>query len=131
MQMTMTQKIIAKAAGLDNVKPGQLVQAKVDLVLGNDITAPVAIKEFEKAGFSKVFDTEKIALVPDHFTPNKDIKSAMQVKMLREFARKMNIKHFFEIGQMGIEHACSRSLVWLWQEIWLLVQIHIPARMGH
>jgi len=79
-------------------------------VLGNDITAPVAIKEFEKARFSKVFDTEKIALVPDHFTPNKDIKSAMQVKMLREFARKMNIKHFFEIGQMGIEHALLPEL---------------------
>lgn len=110
MSMTMTQKIIAKAAGLDNVRPGQLVQAKVDLVLGNDITAPVAIKEFENAGFNKVFDTEKIALVPDHFTPNKDIKSAMQVKMLREFARKMNIKHFFEIGQMGIEHALLPEL---------------------
>jgi 3-isopropylmalate/(R)-2-methylmalate dehydratase large subunit len=106
----MTQKIIAKASGLDNVWPGQLVQAKVDLVLGNDITAPVAIKEFENAGFNKVFDTEKIALVPDHFTPNKDIKSAMQVKMLREFARKMNIKHFFEIGQMGIEHALLPEL---------------------
>ncbi len=110
MSMTMTQKIIAKASGLDNVWPGQLVQAKVDLVLGNDITAPVAIKEFENAGFNKVFDTEKIALVPDHFTPNKDIKSAMQVKMLREFARKMNIKHFFEIGQMGIEHALLPEL---------------------
>ncbi|MDD4296313.1 MAG: 3-isopropylmalate dehydratase large subunit [Ruminiclostridium sp.] len=110
MSMTMTQKIIAKASGLDNVWPGQLVQAKVDLVLGNDITAPVAIKEFENAGFDKVFDTEKIALVPDHFTPNKDIKSAMQVKMLREFARKMNIKHFFEIGQMGIEHALLPEL---------------------
>lgn len=110
MSMTMTQKIIAKAAGIDNVRPGQLVQAKVDLVLGNDITAPVAIKEFENAGFNKVFDTEKIALVPDHFTPNKDIKSAMQVKMLREFARKMNIKHFFEIGQMGIEHALLPEL---------------------
>ena len=110
MSMTMTQKIIAKASGLDNVWPGQLVQAKVDLVLGNDITAPVAIKEFENAGFNKVFDTEKIALVPDHFTPNKDIKSAMQVKMLREFVRKMNIKHFFEIGQMGIEHALLPEL---------------------
>jgi len=110
MSMTMTQKIIAKAAGIDNVRPGQLVQAKVDLVLGNDITAPVAIKEFENAGFNKVFDTEKIALVPDHFTPNKDIKSAMQVKMLREFVRKMNIKHFFEIGQMGIEHALLPEL---------------------
>lgn len=110
MKMTMTQKIIAKAAGMDSLRPGQLVQAKVDLVLGNDITAPVAIKEFENAGFNKVFHTEKIALVPDHFTPNKDIKSAGQVKLLREFARKMNIKHFFEIGQMGIEHALLPEL---------------------
>lgn len=105
MPMTMTQKILAKAAGLDSVKPGQLVQAKVDMVLGNDITAPVAIHEFEKAGLEKVFHTEKIALVPDHFTPNKDIKSAEQVKRMREFARKMGIKHFFEVGQMGVEHA--------------------------
>lgn len=105
MPMTMTQKILAKAAGLDSVKPGQLVQVKVDMVLGNDITAPVAIHEFEKAGLEKVFHTEKIALVPDHFTPNKDIKSAEQVKRMREFARKMGIKHFFEVGQMGVEHA--------------------------
>lgn len=105
MPMTMTQKILAKAAGLDSVKPGQLVQAKVDMVLGNDITAPVAIHEFEIAGLEKVFHTEKIALVPDHFTPNKDIKSAEQVKRMREFARKMGIKHFFEVGQMGVEHA--------------------------
>jgi len=110
MPMTMTQKIIAKAAGLNSVKPGQLVQANVDLVLGNDITAPVAIKEFENAGFKEVFHKEKIALVPDHFTPNKDIKSAQQVKLLREFARKMDIKYFFEVGQMGVEHALLPEL---------------------
>lgn len=110
MSMTMTQKIIAKAAGCESVKPGQLVQAKVDLVLGNDITAPVAIKEFENAGFASVFDKEKIALVPDHFTPNKDIKSAEQVKILRDFAGKMGIKHYFEVGQMGIEHALLPEL---------------------
>lgn len=110
MPMTMTQKIIAKAAGLKNVRPGQLVEANVDLVLGNDITAPVAIKEFENAGFKEVFHKEKIALVPDHFTPNKDIKSAQQVKLLREFARKTDIKYFFEIGQMGIEHALLPEL---------------------
>lgn len=110
MGMTMTQKILAKAAGLERVKPGQLIEANVDMVLGNDITAPVAIKEFEKAGIDKVFDTEKIALVPDHFTPNKDIKSAGQVKMMREFAHKMGITNFFEVGQMGIEHALLPEL---------------------
>lgn len=110
MPMTMSQKILARAAGLDSVKPGQLIQAKLDMVLGNDITAPVAIKEFEKAGLKTVFDTEKIALVPDHFTPNKDIKSAEQVKLMREFARKMEIKHFFEVGQMGVEHALLPEL---------------------
>lgn len=110
MGMTMTQKILAKAAGLERVKPGQLIEANVDMVLGNDITAPVAIKEFEKAGLDKVFDTEKIALVPDHFTPNKDIKSAGQVKMMREFAHKMGITNFFEVGQMGIEHALLPEL---------------------
>jgi 3-isopropylmalate/(R)-2-methylmalate dehydratase large subunit len=101
----MTQKILAKGSGLKEVKPGQLIKAKVDMVLGNDITAPVAISEFEKAGFTKVFDRKKIALVPDHFTPNKDIKSAEQVKMMREFARKMGIEYYFEIGRVGIEHA--------------------------
>jgi len=105
MGMTMTQKILAKSSGQKSVSPGMLISAKVDMVLGNDITAPVAIKEFEKIGAEKVFDTGKIALVPDHFTPNKDIKSAEQVKLMREFARKMGIKHFFEIGQMGVEHA--------------------------
>jgi 3-isopropylmalate/(R)-2-methylmalate dehydratase large subunit len=110
MAMTMTQKILAKAAGLESVKPGQLIQAKVDMVLGNDITAPVAIKEFEKAGLQKVFHTDKIALVPDHFTPNKDIKSAEQVRMMREFARKMGITNFFEVGRMGVEHALLPEL---------------------
>jgi len=110
MGMTMTQKILAKSSGNMYVTPGMLISAKVDMVLGNDITAPVAIKEFEKIGAEKVFDKEKIALVPDHFTPNKDIKSAEQVKLMREFARKMGIKHFFEIGQMGVEHALLPEL---------------------
>ena len=105
MAMTMTQKILAKGSGLKEVKPGQLIKAKVDMVLGNDITAPVAIREFEKAGLIKVFDRRKIALVPDHFTPNKDIKSAEQVKIMREFARKMGIEYYFEVGRVGIEHA--------------------------
>ncbi len=105
MGMTMTQKILADHSGLASVKPGQLIKAKLDLVLGNDITTPVAIKEFEKIGSSQVFHEEKIAIVPDHFTPNKDIKSAEQCKCCRDFAHKMNIKNYFEIGEMGIEHA--------------------------
>jgi 3-isopropylmalate/(R)-2-methylmalate dehydratase large subunit len=105
MGMTMTQKILAAHAGADNVKAGQLIKVKLDLVLGNDITTPVAIREFDKVGVKEVFDKNKIAIVPDHFTPNKDIKSAEQCKCVREFAYKMNIENYFEIGQMGIEHA--------------------------
>lgn len=104
MGMTMTQKILADHAGLDCVKEGQLIEVNLDLVLGNDITTPVAVKEFEKFEATKVFNTEKVAIVPDHFTPNKDIKSAEQCKCIREFSNKMDIKNFFEIGQMGIEH---------------------------
>lgn len=105
MGMTMTQKILAAHAGLDSVKAGQLIKAKLDLVLGNDITSPVAIREFEKIGLDRVFDINKIAIVPDHFTPNKDIKSAEQVKLCREFSKRMGIVNFFEVGQMGVEHA--------------------------
>ncbi len=105
MGMTMTQKILADHAGAGSVKAGQLIKAKVDMVLGNDITAPVAVKEFRKIGVKKVFDVNKIAIVPDHFTPNKDIKSAEQVKLIKEFSREMGIVNYFEIGQMGIEHA--------------------------
>ncbi len=104
MGMTMTQKILATAAGLDSVKAGQLIEAKLDLVLGNDVTTPVAITEFNKIGIDKVFDKAKIAIVPDHFTPNKDIKSAEHCKMVREFANRMEIVNYFEVGQMGIEH---------------------------
>lgn len=104
MGMTITEKILAAHAGKEYVVPGELINAKVDMVLGNDITAPVAIKEFEKIGVDKVFDQEKIALVPDHFTPNKDIKSAEQVKIVREFARKFGIVNYFEVGEMGVEH---------------------------
>jgi len=103
--MTMTQKILAAAAGLDEVKAGELVQVKLDLVLGNDITAPVAIQEFYGADFDAVFDAEKIALVMDHFTPSKDIKAAENCKTCREFARKHQLKHFYDVGAMGIEHA--------------------------
>lgn len=105
MGMTMTQKILAHHAGLDKVVPGQLIMAKLDMVLANDITAPVAINEFEKAGLTSVFDKNKIALVMDHFCPNKDIKAAEQVAKTREFAKKHNITHFYDVGQMGIEHA--------------------------
>ena len=105
MGMTMTQKILAKHAGQESVKSGQLIKAKLDMVLGNDITTPVAVKEFRKIGIDKVFSVDKISIVPDHFTPNKDIKSAEQVKFIREFAKEMGIVNFFEVGQMGIEHA--------------------------
>ena len=105
MKMTMTQKILADHAGVESVYPGQFIEASLDMVLGNDITAPVAIKEFEKIGVEDVFHKGKIALVPDHFTPNKDIKSAEQCKFMKEFAREKEIENYFEIGQMGIEHA--------------------------
>lgn len=103
MGMTMTEKILAKHAGIDVVKPGQLTNCKLDMVLANDVTAPPAIKEFEKIG-KPVFDNTKIALVPDHFTPNKDIKSAGLAKIVRDFAHKHNIVNYFEIGRVGIEH---------------------------
>ncbi len=103
--MTMTQKILAAHAGLERVEPGQLIMAKLDMVLGNDITSPVAINEFEKAGFSSVFDKTKISLVMDHFAPNKDIKAAQQTKQSRNFANKYDILNFYDVGNMGIEHA--------------------------
>lgn len=102
--MTMTQRILAAHAGLETVKAGQLIEANLDLVLGNDITTPVAVNEFKKFGTDKVFSKSQIAIVPDHFTPNKDIKAAEQVKYIREFAQKMEIENFFEVGEMGIEH---------------------------
>lgn len=105
MEQTISEKILAKHAGLKTVEPGQLINCKVDVVLGNDITSPPAIKEFARIGVSKVFNKKKIYLVPDHFTPNKDIKSAEQVKMMRHFAKKYGIVNFFEIGCMGVEHA--------------------------
>ena len=105
MGMTMTQKILAAHAGLDHVEAGQLIEAKLDLVLGNDITSPVAIKEFEKNGFDKVFDPGRIAMVMDHFAPNKDIKAAQQCKECRTFAYAKHIQHFYDVGEMGIEHA--------------------------
>ncbi len=105
MGMTMTQKILAAHAGLDRVEAGQLISAKLDLVLGNDITTPVAINEFNKAGFTKVFDKDRIAVVLDHFVPNKDIKAAEQSKQCRDFACAHCVSHFYAVGKMGIEHA--------------------------
>ncbi|WP_406676921.1 3-isopropylmalate dehydratase large subunit [Moorella sp. ACPs] len=104
MGMTITEKILAAHAGLEKVEPGQLINARIDLALGNDITAPLAIKEFKQLGIKKVFDPERVVLVPDHFTPAKDIKSAEQAKILRDFAREQGLIHYFEIGRMGIEH---------------------------
>lgn len=101
----MSQKILASHAGKDYVKVGELIMANLDLVLGNDVTSPVAIKEYEKAGCGNVFDCSKIALVMDHFTPNKDIKAAEQTKMVREFAKKRDILHYYDVGEMGVEHA--------------------------
>ena len=103
--MTMAEKILAAHAGLDEVKPGQLIECDLDLVLANDVTGPIAIKEFRKLGIDHVFDPEKIVLVPDHYVPNKDIKSAEQAKAVRDFAREQGISHYYEVGCMGIEHA--------------------------
>jgi len=103
--MNIAEKILAAHAGLEEVVPGQLITAKLDITLANDITGPVAVREFKKIGAKKVFDNTRVVFVPDHFVPNKDIKSAEQVKMLREFAKEQNLVNFFEVGRMGIEHA--------------------------
>ncbi len=105
MGMTMTQKILAAHAGVESVKAGDFVNCNLDLVLGNDITSPLAITEFERMGLDNVFNKDKVAIVPDHFTPNKDIKAAEQCKKVRAFANKQDLTNYFEIGQMGIEHA--------------------------
>ncbi|MBR6703095.1 MAG: 3-isopropylmalate dehydratase large subunit [Clostridia bacterium] len=105
MTMTMTQKILAKHAGLDKVEAGQLILVDLDRVLGNDITSPVAIREFERIGAKTVFDKDKVTMVMDHFAPNKDIKAATQCKMCREFCSEHEVTHFYDVGQMGIEHA--------------------------
>jgi 3-isopropylmalate/(R)-2-methylmalate dehydratase large subunit len=108
--MTISEKIIAGKSGKKYVKPGEFVLANTDFCLGNDVTAPVAIKEFGSMGARKVFNRNRIALVPDHFTPNKDIKSAMQAKIVRDFARSQKIRYYFEVGQMGVEHALLPEL---------------------
>ena len=103
--MTMTQKVLAAHAGLASVKAGDLIMAKLDMVLGNDITSPVAINEFNKAGFSGVFDKTKISMVMDHFAPNKDIKAATQCKQCRDFCDTFGVVNFYDVGDMGVEHA--------------------------
>lgn len=110
MGYTITEKILMAHSGKKNIKPGDFINAKVDFCLGNDITAPIAIDEFEKAGINKVFDTSRIALIPDHFTPAKDMKSANQAKKLADFAKIYEIKHYYEVGRMGIEHALLPEL---------------------
>ena len=126
MGMTMTQKILAAHAGLDSVQAGQLIEADLDLVLGNDITSPVAIHEIEKMKVDGVFHKDKIALVMDHFVPNKDIKSAQHCKCVREFACKNEITNYFDVGEMGIEHALMEHWehfppvleVLIWRQEW-------------
>ena len=105
MAMTISQKILADHAGVEEVSPGQLISAKIDIAMGNDITAPITISQFKKSGAKKVFDREKVVLVPDHFAPNKDIKSAEQCKTMKAFAKEQELTHYFEVGQAGIEHA--------------------------
>lgn len=105
MGMTITEKILAAHAGVEKVEPGDLIQAKIDIALGNDISVPLAIEELERIGADKVFDREKIVLIPDHFAPNKDIKSAENCKRMKEFAKRHQILHYYEVGEMGIEHA--------------------------
>lgn len=110
MGMTITEKILAAHSGGRPVSPGELIEADVDFVLGNDITAPIAIREFRSLGIDRVFNRGSIALIPDHFTPNKDIKSAEQVKILRDFAREFGILHFYDVGRVGVEHALLPEL---------------------
>ena len=105
MGMTITEKILCAHTDLKEVYPGMLINAKVDIALGNDITAPIAISEFKKTGAKKVFDKEKVVMVPDHFTPNKDISSAEQSKILRDFSREQALTHYYEVGEVGVEHA--------------------------
>ncbi|MFH1791220.1 MAG: aconitase family protein, partial [Candidatus Omnitrophota bacterium] len=110
MGYTITEKILMSHAGKKSVKPGDYIDARVDFCMGNDITAPIAIEEFEKAGAKKVFDKTRIGLIPDHFTPAKDMQSANHAKKLSDFAKKHGIKHYYEVGRMGIEHALLPEL---------------------
>ena len=110
MGMTITEKILAAHSGMAEVVPGEIINARVDIALGNDITAPLAIQAFGEIGATTVFDKNKVILVPDHFTPNKDIQSAEQCRVMRAFAREQQLTHYFEVGRMGIEHALLPEL---------------------
>ena len=112
MGMTLTQKILAAHAGLESVTAGQLINAKLDIVLGNDITTPVAVNEFRKAGFDKVFDNDRVAIVLDHFVPNKDIKAAEQSKQCREFACSHCVSHFYDVGKWVLSTLFFPSRAW-------------------
>jgi len=130
MGMTITEKILAEHSGKDRVEPGEIVNCRVDLALGNDITAPLAIKAFYEVGAKEVFDPERVVLVPDHFTPNKDIPSAEQCKVLREFARRHRIRHYYEVGRMGIEHALLPELGLVKPGTWSSGPTATPAPTG-
>lgn len=125
MGLTITEKILASHCGKKFVEPGEFIEPKVDISLSNDVTAPLAIKEFRSTGTKKVFDKNKIALVMDHFTPNKDINSAQQVKYVREFAQEQKIKHYYEGGNVGVEHALLPEKGIVVPEILLSVRILI------
>ena len=128
MGMTMTQKILAAHAGLDHVEAGQLILVNLDRVLGNDITSPVAIREFNKLGTDHVFDKDKVTMVMDHFAPNKDIKAATQCKMCRDFCNEKEVTHFYDVGQMGIEHALlpEKGLVVSGDVVPMVHWVHFP-----
>ena len=131
MGMTMTQKILAAHAGLDSVEPGQLILVNLDRVLGNDITSPVAIREFNKLNKDNVFDKDKVTMVMDHFAPNKDIKAATQCKMCRDFCGEKEITHFYDVGQMGIEHALLPEKDWSFPVTLSSAQTPTPAPTAH
>ncbi len=124
--MTLAEKILAAHSGKGKVSPGEFINVRVDLVLANDITAPLAIKEFQRLGINRVYDPKKIVMVPDHFCPNKDILSAEQAKIMREFARQYDLV-YFEVGRMGIEHVLLPSKAWSCPEKWWLELTLIPA----
>lgn len=130
MGMTMSQKILAAHAGLDSVQAGQLIEARLDMVLGNDVTSPVAINVFEECNANTVFDNTKIAMVMDHFTPNKDIKAAQQCMQVRRFADKYAIENYFDVGQMGIEHALLPEKGLSGPAACVLVQTRTPVHMA-
>ena len=128
--MTLAEMILAAHCNKEKVSPGEFVEVNVDMVLSNDITGPLAIREFNRIGVDKVFDAKKVVMVPDHFTPNKDIASAEQAKMVRDFCRLQGC-HYFEVGRVGIEHVLLHEEGWFYPEMLLSALIHIRALMAH